>query len=71
MAKNKRVSFEIKYLTNDEKWILRYKVGGVSQEAPRYESLDEAICGVGGFIRYNDIRQDNVPVNIILKNGKA
>lgn len=71
MAKNKKVSFEIEYLTNDEKWILRYKVGGVSQEAPRYDSLDEALCGVGGYLRYNDTRQDNVPVNIILKTVKA
>ena len=65
--KSKKVSFEIEYLYNDEKWILRYKVGGVTQEAPRYEDLDSALNGVGGYLRYNNIRQKSVDVKIILK----
>ena len=64
---NKKISFEIGYLTNDEKWVLRFKVGGVTQEAPRYETLDSALCGVGGYLRYNDVRQDSVDVKILLK----
>ena len=70
MARGKKVSIEIACLNNDEQWVTRYKLGGVTLEARRSDSLRNAIENASDRIvdqLYVDgFKQKDVEIKIIL-----
>lgn len=62
--KRKKVSFEVKHFVNEKIYCLCLRFGGVTIEARRCATINDALEMIGNYVQYNELSQKDVAVKI-------
>ena len=66
----KKISLVITYHSKEDRYMLSYKVNGITQEAPRRDTLESILSLAAYYIKNEAKGQEEVDIKIIQKMAK-